>query len=57
MIGIIGAMQSETEALIAALEAPTAETVSGITYTKGILEGKAVVIATCGKDRIHAKID
>ena len=56
MIGIIGAMQSETEALIAALENPIAETVSGVTYTKGILEGKEVVIATCGIGKVFAAI-
>lgn len=56
MIGIIGAMQSETEALIAALENPTAETVSGVTYTKGILDGKEVVIATCGIGKVFAAI-
>lgn len=56
MIGIIGAMQSETEALVAALSSKESETVSGITYTKGVLEGKEVVIATCGIGKVFAAI-
>ena len=56
MIGIIGAMQSETEALIARLVSPEKETVSGVTYTRGMLEGQEVVIATCGVGKVFAAI-
>ncbi|MBQ9735596.1 MAG: 5'-methylthioadenosine/adenosylhomocysteine nucleosidase [Clostridia bacterium] len=56
MIGIIGAMQSETAALIAAMTDTTSETVSGVTYTKGILEGKEVVVATSGIGKVFAAV-
>ena len=56
MIGIIGAMKMETEALIAAVSNATRETVSGVTYTVGTLEGKDVVIATCGVGKVYAAI-
>ncbi|MBQ8175153.1 MAG: 5'-methylthioadenosine/adenosylhomocysteine nucleosidase [Clostridia bacterium] len=56
MIGIIGAMSVETEALCAALCDPKSRTVSGITYTSGTLEGQEVVIATCGVGKVYAAI-
>ena len=56
MIGIIGAMSCETEALCAATENKTTECISGITYISGILEGKEVVIATCGVGKVYAAI-
>lgn len=56
MIGIIGAMTVETKALCAALCDPKEQTVSGITYTVGRLEGQEVVIATCGVGKVFAAI-
>ena len=56
MIGIIGAMQSETEALISRLVSPEKENVSGVAYTRGMLEGQEVVIATCGVGKVFAAI-
>lgn len=56
MIGIIGAMSCETEALCAAIEHKTTECISGIAYTTGVLEGKEVVIATCGVGKVYAAI-
>ena len=56
MIGIIGAMTMETETLCRALNQPKSQTVSGITYTTGILEGQEVVIATCGVGKVFAAI-
>ena len=54
MIGIIGAMEIETAALAAAAVNKKTETISGITYTLGVLEGQEVVIATCGIGKVYA---
>ncbi len=56
MIGIIGAMEKETQMLAAAMEAPRTETVSGITYVCGRLEGQEVVVATCGIGKVFAAV-
>ena len=56
MIGIIGAMEIETAALAAAVQDKTTETVSGVTYTAGMLDGQQVVIATCGIGKVYAAI-
>lgn len=56
MIGIIGAMKIETEALCNALDRKETACISGITYTTGILEGREVVIATCGVGKVYAAI-
>lgn len=54
MIGIIGAMRVETEALVAAMEGAAAETISGVTYTRGRLWGQEAVVATCGVGKVFA---
>lgn len=56
MIGIIGAMQSEVELLVASLEDAKSETVSGIEFFKGRLSGVDVVIAKCGIGKVFAAI-
>ncbi len=56
MIGIIGAMEIETQALASAVTDPKVETVSGIRYVSGRLEGREVVIATCGVGKVYAAI-
>lgn len=56
MIGIIGAMEAETNALIAAIEEPKTECISGITYVSGCLCGREVVVATCGIGKVYAAI-
>lgn len=56
MIGIIGAMKTETDALIAAMTERAEQTVSGITYTKGRLCGQECVVATCGIGKVFAAI-
>ena len=55
-IGIIGAMEPEVEALIAALSEKECEEVSGIKFYKGILSGKRVAIAKCGIGKVFAAI-
>lgn len=56
MIGIIGAMSIEVDALKALCENKEIETISGIEYVKGTLCGKKVVIATCGIGKVNSAI-
>ena len=56
MIGIIGAMQTETDALVAMLTEKTTETISGREYHKGKLFGVETVICTCGIGKVFAAI-
>jgi adenosylhomocysteine nucleosidase len=56
LIGIIGAMQVETEGLIAEMTDTKTDTVSGVTFTSGTLCGKNVVVATCGVGKVFAAI-
>ncbi|HBJ19421.1 MAG TPA: 5'-methylthioadenosine/adenosylhomocysteine nucleosidase [Clostridiales bacterium] len=54
MIGIIGAMASEVDALIFGLSEKKTETLSGSLFTSGILEGKEVVIVRSGIGKVAA---
>ena len=54
IIGIIGAMDIEVSALIEKMNNPVQETVGGITFTKGNLCGKDVVISKCGIGKVFA---
>ena len=54
MIGIIGAMEMETQGLRAAMTDAVTETVSGIRFTQGLLEGFPAVVATCGVGKVAA---
>ena len=56
MIGIIGAMQIETEALCLMLEDKKTEVISGKEYHSGRLFGVDVVICTCGIGKVFAAI-
>lgn len=53
-IGIIGAMQPEVEAIIAALTDAKKETISGIDFYTGLLGGKRVAVAKCGIGKVFA---
>ncbi|MBR6728331.1 MAG: 5'-methylthioadenosine/adenosylhomocysteine nucleosidase [Clostridia bacterium] len=53
-IGIIGAMEIETEGLKAVMTEKTEVTVSGIRFTEGLLEGTPAVVATCGVGKVAA---
>ena len=55
-IGIIGAMQPEVEGLIASLDTPRCERVSGIDFYLGNIGSKRVVIAKCGVGKVFAAI-
>ena len=56
MIGIIGAMRAEVDALIEKLENKKQENISGIPFYTGILLGKEVVIAPCGIGKVFAAL-
>ena len=56
MIGIIGAMKTETDALIEMLEGKAVETISGREYYTGKLFGHDAVICTCGIGKVFADI-
>ena len=54
LLGIIGAMEKETDALISQME-DTEETVTaGIRYVTGTLMGRKVVLSRCGIGKVHA---
>ena len=55
-IGIIGAMEPEVKAIIAALEEKESETVSGITFYTGKIGEKTVAVAKCGIGKVFAAI-
>ena len=54
MIGIIGAMSVEVEALKGAMTDKTPERISGIDFVRGMLCGKEVVVAQCGVGKVFA---
>lgn len=56
MIGIIGAMSMETEAIIRELQAPEEQVVSGVRFVKGIWGSTEVVVATCGVGKVFAAL-
>ena len=56
MIGIIGAMSAEVEALKAKIENPRAERISGAEFVSGRLSGKDIVVAQCGIGKVFAAI-
>ncbi len=56
MIGIIAAMNVEMESLRSYMTNTTTETVSGVTFVRGMLEGKEVVTAVCGIGKVFAAL-
>lgn len=56
MIGIIGAMQVEVDALKCIVENSKTETISGVEFVSGQIFGKDVVIACCGIGKVFAAI-
>ncbi len=56
MIGIIGAMQVEVDALKSATENAKTETISGVEFVSGTIFDKDVVIACCGIGKVFAAI-
>lgn len=56
MIGIIGAMESETAAIIRGMEQVEAQTVSGVRFVCGRWCGKDIVVATAGVGKVFAAL-
>lgn len=56
MIGILGAMDIELEALLHDMENETSESVSGFVFHRGRLYGREAVIAKCGIGKVAAGI-
>ncbi len=56
MIGIIGAMDIEIDALKAELSGVKSEVISGVEFTSGNLYGHPVVMAVCGIGKVFAAI-
>lgn len=56
MIGIIGAMKIEVEALKAAMTDKVIEKISGVEFVSGKLYGKEAVVAQCGIGKVFAAI-
>ena len=56
MIGILGAMDIELEALLADMKEKESEQISGFTFFKGNIENREVVIAKCGIGKVAAAL-
>ncbi|MED9821795.1 MAG: 5'-methylthioadenosine/adenosylhomocysteine nucleosidase [Christensenellales bacterium] len=56
MIGIIAAMDVEMNSLRSFMEDTETETISGIKFVRGTLEGKDVVTAVCGIGKVFAAL-
>lgn len=56
MIGIIGAMKIETAELFSAMTEAKEETLAGMKFISGKLEGIDVVVATCGPGKVFAGV-
>lgn len=54
MIGIIGAMAIEIDALTAAMEEKKEQTTAGMTFTEGKLAGVPCVVVQCGAGKVNA---
>lgn len=54
MLGIIGAMEIEIEALRERMESPAAQTAAGMTFYQGKLEGHEVVLVRSGIGKVNA---
>ena len=56
LIGIIGAMARETEAITARIANAESNTVCGIRYSRGMLDGIPAVVAQCGIGKVFAAL-
>lgn len=54
MTGIICAMKIEADGIIALCENTLTETVAGMNFTKGTLNGKEIVVVICGVGKVNA---
>lgn len=56
MLGIIGAMDKEMDALFAKMEQPQEETIGFSRFVSGTLEGVPCVLSRCGIGKVHAAV-
>lgn len=56
MIGILGAMDIELEALLSDMKEKESEQISGFTFFKGKIENREVVIAKCSVGKVAAAL-
>lgn len=56
MIGIIAAMSVELEKIVERMEVKEKKTVSGLTFTVGMLEGHETVATVCGEGKVNAAL-
>lgn len=56
LIGIIGAMDIEVNGIVSSMENKNTKQISGISFVRGTLNGKNVVIAKCGIGKVFASI-
>jgi adenosylhomocysteine nucleosidase len=56
MIGIIGAMKIETDNIKSMLKNTKVETISGIEFVCGTINGSQVVVAQCGIGKVFAAL-
>jgi len=54
--GIIGAMEIEVAELRDSMDNISQEEISGVTYYKGKIHGKDVIVAKCGVGKVHAAV-
>lgn len=55
-VGIIGAMNSEVELLLAEMKSRENKQIAGVAFSQGFVRGKPVVIAQCGVGKVTAAI-
>lgn len=55
-IGLIGAMDMEIEALAGAMEETGTETMAGLVFHQGTIEGVPCVVAMCGAGKVNAAV-
>lgn len=56
MVGIIGAMRVEVEKILAGMAEKKSETISGIVYSSGKIDGRECVVAQCGVGKVAAAV-
>ncbi len=54
MIGIIGAMDEEISQLVDKMTGAEAEEIAGMVFNRGKLEGREVVLVSCGIGNVKA---
>lgn len=56
IVGIISTMENEIMLLKNCMEVDTTETVSGMTFIRGKLSGRPVVLVQCGRGKVNAGV-